>query len=472
MIDYARERNLSNCWLCQNMPSSMHAPMFNPIPFTKADYKVLNWNDLASRMEKEADSCYTPTYPMEPAQSPLNKNLADYVTKLVNEKYLPIGFNYSVLFHIAHIEAYIKVSFEYRVQIILVQTNCSNPPGGQVCVPQPHTATALVEALVYIQPWFGTRNVGSIKIRTRDCNTPLQEQPTPLRDCSTYLPPVAIHELQNVSLCFRGVGTGHDELGDSSCHNVVNVTLKQSALPERVFLVCGDRAYRCVPEEFPHGVCYLAYLIPLIREVESKEIASLYTPLHRHKRGISTGQKIASIFLPWYGIYVSQQELASLSKVLESHLNASSRAMLAEHKELQEVKTVALQNRMALDMLLAAQGGTCKLIGTECCSYISDATTDVMNMAHDTALGIKELHLEHGFNIGDFSGLFGSWGSGPVRFLATLMATIILLLLLFTCLGAIIRVVVQKTARTVVQAPQVRISVGGQALHHVETSAL
>lgn len=30
--------------------------------------------------------------------------------------------------------------------------------------------------------------------------------------------------------------------------------------------------------------------------------------------------------------------------------------MLAEHKEFQEVKTVVLQNRMALDLLLVAQG--------------------------------------------------------------------------------------------------------------------
>lgn len=46
---------------------------------------------------------------------------------------------------------------------------------------------------------------------------------------------------------------------------------------------------------------------------------------------------------------------------------------------------------------------------------------------------------------------------------------ILLLLLLFTCLGAIIRALVQKTASTVLQAPQVRVSVGGLALHQVET---
>ena len=178
-----------------------------------------------------------------------------------------------------------------------------------------------------------------------------------------------------------------------------------------------------MPYELFHGVCYLAYLIPLITEVKSAEIASLYPPLHKYKREIPTSQKIASILLPWYGMYITQQELESLSKVLENHLNASSRAMLAEHRELQEVKTVALQNRMALGLLLAAQGGTCKVIGTECCFYISDATAEVIDMAHDTAQGIKELHDKHGFNFGDFSGTLGSWGSGLVKFLTTLLLT-------------------------------------------------
>ncbi|XP_042264921.1 uncharacterized protein LOC121902080 isoform X6 [Thunnus maccoyii] len=339
------------------------------------------------------------------------------------------------------------------------------PSENQVCVPQPYTTTAMAEALVYVQPWAGTLSIGPVKIQLRNCSAPQQNEQRPQRDCSTYLPPVFTHELQNVSLCFRGIGKGHEDLGQSSCNTVVDVTLKQSPLPERVYLVCGDRAYRCVPYEDSRGVCYLAYLIPLIREVESTEIASLYPPLHIYKREISSTQKVASFLLPWYGVYVSQQELSSLSKVLENHLNASSRAMLAEHKELQEVKTVALQNRMALDLLLAAQGGTCKLIGSECCSYISDATADVMDMAHDTALGIKELHDSHGFNLGDFSGVFGSWGSGLVRFLTTLAVAVFLFILLCSCVGLIIKLVVKKTTGSVLQAAQVHVT-GNTADHN------
>lgn len=38
--------------------------------------------------------------------------------------------------------------------------------------------------------------------------------------------------------------------------------------------------------------------------------------------------------------------------------------------ELVAIRTVALQNRLALDFLLAKEGGTCAIIGQECCTYI------------------------------------------------------------------------------------------------------
>ena len=463
MVDYARERNFSNCWLCQNMPTSIHSPMFSPIPFSKADYMIHNWNDLGIRFKKEVDACYTPTFPVNSVRSTHNAGIALFVAETVNDKHLPDGFNRTMLVRIVHIQMYVKVGFEYRVQIVLAQTNCSEAHQNQICVLQPYTSTMMVEALVYVQPWFGTKSVGLVKIQVRNCAAAQQSEQAPLRDCSAYLPPVSTHELTNVPLCFRGVGKGQEDLGQSSCNTVINVTLKQSPLPERVYAVCGDKAYRCLPYEESHGVCYLAYLIPLIRKVEPAEVASLYPPLHRGKREISPAQKVTSVLLPWYGMYITQQELTSLSKVLESHLNASSRALLAEHKELQEVKTVALQNRMALDLLLAAQGGTCALVGTECCSYVSDATGDVMDMIHDTVQGIKELHVEHGFDLGDFSSVFGSWGSGLVRFLITLVVVVLLLIVLCTCMTMLIKLVIQKATRSVVQAPQMQVTVGANA---------
>ena len=37
---------------------------------------------------------------------------------------------------------------------------------------------------------------------------------------------------------------------------------------------------------------------------------------------------------------------------------------------------MALQNRLALDILTASQGGTCAIIHTQCCTYIRDMSTN------------------------------------------------------------------------------------------------
>ena len=38
---------------------------------------------------------------------------------------------------------------------------------------------------------------------------------------------------------------------------------------------------------------------------------------------------------------------------------------------------MVLQNRLALDILTAAQGGTCAIIHTQCCTYIPDMSINV-----------------------------------------------------------------------------------------------
>ena len=40
-------------------------------------------------------------------------------------------------------------------------------------------------------------------------------------------------------------------------------------------------------------------------------------------------------------------------------------------------KEAVIQNRMPLDMLTAAQGGTCAIIKVECCIYIPDLSDNV-----------------------------------------------------------------------------------------------
>ncbi|CAM5091206.1 unnamed protein product [Natator depressus] len=61
--------------------------------------------------------------------------------------------------------------------------------------------------------------------------------------------------------------------------------------------------------------------------------------------------------------------------------NETGESLKALAKEAGAVRQVALQNRRALDIILAAKGGTCALLGTECCVYIPDNTNEVINRA-------------------------------------------------------------------------------------------
>lgn len=44
------------------------------------------------------------------------------------------------------------------------------------------------------------------------------------------------------------------------------------------------------------------------------------------------------------------------------------------HEQLVKTSLMAWQNRMALDMLLAKEGGVCKIFGNLCCTFISNNT--------------------------------------------------------------------------------------------------
>ena len=41
---------------------------------------------------------------------------------------------------------------------------------------------------------------------------------------------------------------------------------------------------------------------------------------------------------------------------------------------------MVLQNRLALDILMATQGGTCAIIHTQCCTYIPDKNAHVIHL--------------------------------------------------------------------------------------------
>ena len=51
--------------------------------------------------------------------------------------------------------------------------------------------------------------------------------------------------------------------------------------------------------------------------------------------------------------------------------NATADALQASQEEVSSLSKVVLQNRMALDLLTAKEGGVCTIINQSCCAYIN-----------------------------------------------------------------------------------------------------
>ena len=70
-------------------------------------------------------------------------------------------------------------------------------------------------------------------------------------------------------------------------------------------------------------------------------------------------------------------QVDALTSFTQQVLQDSQKPISALNAEQAQIKKVVLQNRLALDILTAAQGGTCAIIHTQCCTYIPDMSTNV-----------------------------------------------------------------------------------------------
>ena len=67
----------------------------------------------------------------------------------------------------------------------------------------------------------------------------------------------------------------------------------------------------------------------------------------------------------------------ALTNFTQQALQDSQKAISTLNAEQIQIKKMVLQNRLALDIQTAAQGGTCAIIHTQCCTYIPDMSTNV-----------------------------------------------------------------------------------------------
>ena len=92
---------------------------------------------------------------------------------------------------------------------------------------------------------------------------------------------------------------------------------------------------------------------------------------------------LASIFVPSAGLGDIMWHEEALNKYTTKALNDSLNSISQLNTKVSQICKAVLQNRMALDVLTAAQGSTCAIIKTECCVYIPDYHKNVTGLIKD-----------------------------------------------------------------------------------------
>uniref|UniRef100_A0A3B4FG57 Envelope polyprotein n=1 Tax=Pundamilia nyererei TaxID=303518 RepID=A0A3B4FG57_9CICH len=146
---------------------------------------------------------------------------------------------------------------------------------------------------------------------------------------------------------------------------------------------------------------------------------------------ISAG--FASI-LPWIQINKNVALINYVYYHQQRHTNLTNTALTALGEQMSATSLMTMQNRMALDMLLAEKGGVCAMFGDVCCSFIPNNTAP--NGSFTRAMNkLETLQIELRTNAGHGQWLqdtFGKWKELILAFV-TVAAGIILFLMIIAC---------------------------------------
>ncbi|XP_032082772.1 endogenous retrovirus group 3 member 1 Env polyprotein-like [Thamnophis elegans] len=258
--------------------------------------------------------------------------------------------------------------------------------------------------------------------------------------------------------------------------------------PVGMYWVCGNLAYEYLPHNWG-GSCILAWIKPSFFLLPLTARQNLGIPVYdnwRRKRALDRGEgfggmqvgnwkdnewppeRIIAYYDPatWaedgsWGyrtpIYMLNR-IIRLQAVLELAGNRIDRALTAIATAQDKLRTAVYQNRLALDYLLAKEGGVCgKFNLTNCClqidetgKVVADLTADLRKLVHVPVQKWTGLMDDAGF----LGGIFRNWKQ------AAFMAGMALLgFLLLPCLIPVIRIIIQSTVESMTQGKNINTAI-------------
>ncbi|XP_059570933.1 endogenous retrovirus group 3 member 1 Env polyprotein-like [Alligator mississippiensis] len=177
------------------------------------------------------------------------------------------------------------------------------------------------------------------------------------------------------------------------------------------YWVCGTKAYHQLPPNW-FRTCYLAWLTPPVRATkvlppghhrnkrespkradrEQDAIATLESYKNPLTVGKLIGCSVAGIIPLITGPAISclgrytlrlQAVVEILAQETETAIASLGNAIKIIAGNQDNLRLMVMQNRLALDYVLASEGGACVVIGQECCTYVNSTFELVENQVNN-----------------------------------------------------------------------------------------
>ncbi|KAM7045519.1 endogenous retrovirus group V member 2 Env polyprotein-like [Molossus nigricans] len=187
-------------------------------------------------------------------------------------------------------------------------------------------------------------------------------------------------------------------------------------------------AYSSLDNSIHGGDCTLGTLAP----TGMKVLRSAPPTRTRRAFGLVVAGSVAAVaaLAPWGGFAYHELTLKELTTRLEETLVSTADGLAGLSRSLDSLANVVLDNRIALDYLLAEQGGVCAVINKTCCTYVNNSgliETNIQKLYEQA----KWLH-QYNQKKTEASSAFFSMFDGILPYLLPLLGPLLGLLLLLS----------------------------------------
>uniref|UniRef100_A0A8C5PDU7 Uncharacterized protein n=1 Tax=Leptobrachium leishanense TaxID=445787 RepID=A0A8C5PDU7_9ANUR len=204
-------------------------------------------------------------------------------------------------------------------------------------------------------------------------------------------------------------------------------------LPEGVYYLCDKWAYKTIPVHLKKP-CFIGQIMPAFTVSKTLPKTHIRIPKPKRKRALTVKSSTTEMFflslMPAFGVARLYVKLNLIATEVDAAFNATRGAIQLISSEQEQIRLVTLQNRMALDYLLAADGGVCARIGSSCCSWIPDNSGAIhheLDNLEEVQSHIRE-KAQGLFDGWDWSLGIGSWlGSMGESILAGLLVVLVMI---------------------------------------------